>query len=230
MGQSARSAVAEYIQLLSGGRDRAKKVTLYPGKYHPSVQRALDIVRKQFRKMCLEEQDILGTPEKYEKVLELIPLPNVREDVRARAMKAAATSTERWDRMEAILAKRHSKVIDEIMLQYAYPRLDINVSKGLNHLLKSPFCIHPKTGRVCVPLDPKKIDAFDPETVPTVSQLTEEIDKFAKEESDKVVSKDYKKTSLREPMRIFEEFVSRLAETWKANHKAAVAAAPSMDF
>ena len=42
----------------------------------------------------------------------------------------------------------------------------MNVTKGLNHLLKSPFSVHPKTGRVCVPFLAKDVDSFDPFIVP----------------------------------------------------------------
>lgn len=41
-------------------------------------------------------------------------------------------------------------------------------------MLKSPFCVHPKTGRVCVPINPAKADDFDPMDVPTVVDLLEE--------------------------------------------------------
>lgn len=61
------------------------------------------------------------------------------------------------------------------MIQYAYPRLDINVTKGLNHLLKCPFCIHPKTGKICIPFNPKTVDRFNPLAVPTINQLIEEV-------------------------------------------------------
>ena len=50
----------------------------------------------------------------------------------------------------------------------------MNVSKHRNHLLKAPFCVHPKTGRVCVPINPAEAEDFDPTTVPTVERLMEE--------------------------------------------------------
>ena len=66
--------------------------------------------------------------------------------------------------------------MEDIVLQYTWPRIDAEVSKHRNHLLKAPFCVHPKTGRVCVPVDPMKIEEFDPAGVPTVGQLLKEID------------------------------------------------------
>lgn len=39
--------------------------------------------------------------------------------------------------------------INELTLRLLYPRLDSNVTIQLNHLLKSPFCIHPGTGKFC---------------------------------------------------------------------------------
>lgn len=54
----------------------------------------------------------------------------------------------------------------EIVFAYAYPRLDVEVSKKMNHLLKAPFCVHPKTGKVnqarllCTRLELWRLDCF----------------------------------------------------------------------
>merc|ERR1712080_681441 len=142
-------------------------------------------------------------------------------------MEKAKNSIERWNIIrERILdyverkkwneRKTSTHVLQEIMLQFAYPRLDIAVSKGMNHLLKAPFVIHPKTGRVCVPFNPSKVEKFDPTEVPTVLQLVEEIDKFTKDANEAMKKvKAYKMTSMKEPVAIFEEFLSNLGATWK---------------
>merc|ERR1712061_375692 len=77
---------------------------------------------------------------------------------------------------------------------YTYPRLDINVSKQMNNLLKSPFVVHPKTGRVCVPINPDEADRFNPLEVPTIGRLVQELDQ----------SGDVRQTSLKEYTQWFE--------------------------
>lgn len=74
--------------------------------------------------------------------------------------------------------------MEDIILQYTYPRIDAVVSKHRNHLLKAPFCVHPKTGRVCVPVDPDRVDEFDPEKVPDVETLLNELNSTAGMEVD----------------------------------------------
>ncbi|WAR10667.1 PRI1-like protein [Mya arenaria] len=112
-------------------------------------------------------------------------------------------------------AKRSPNLEDEVMLQYCYPRLDVNVSKGVNHLLKSPFCIHPKTGRVCVPIDPENIDSFDPFAVPTISTIVEELNKAGTVGDDEKKVRDYNMTSLKPCIHVFNRFLSGLEKSWQ---------------
>ncbi|KAL0209013.1 hypothetical protein P9112_011600 [Eukaryota sp. TZLM1-RC] len=61
----------------------------------------------------------------------------------------------------------HQHLPETLLLELVWwtvgPRLDVNVSAQMNHLLKAPFCIHPGTGFVCVPLSRERICDFYPE-------------------------------------------------------------------
>lgn len=46
--------------------------------------------------------------------------------------------------------------------------------------------VHPKTGRVCVPIDPAHVREFDPFVVPTLGQLARQIDHYDKEHGEEV--------------------------------------------
>ncbi|KAF0035792.1 hypothetical protein F2P81_011104 [Scophthalmus maximus] len=154
-------------------------------------------------------------------------------DEAARKLSVAARSAvAEYLSLVKATAKKGQHFEKEIMLQYCYPRLDVNVSKGVNHLLKSPFSVHPKTGRISVPMDLEELDTFDPLAVPTISLICEELDRpraaGGGEESEDVKEKenekdaaerrkirDYKRTSLAKYVKYFDQFLDGLALSWK---------------
>lgn len=232
-GDDVRSAVAEYMQLLKGGI-QAKQVSLNGDKIHHSIMRALNIIDKYFVPNIVIEQDILRD-DKLEEFLNLID-QDIRPLFKDSIIKSNS-SEERWKAFEEVFSNlsqkgqipRNSKFLrEEIKLQYCYPRLDINVSKGINHLLKAPFCVHPKSGKVSVPFNPKFIDNFDPHGVPTITLLDKEINEYdakTKEltttdentsvKTPNIKIKDYKKTSLLKYVVIFEQFLRSIEKDLK---------------
>lgn len=156
-------------------------------------------------------------------------------------------STQKWADIDALatagsLSTLTPKTLvdakQDIRLEYTYPRLDAEVSKKLNHLLKSPFVVHPGTGRVCVPIDVQRVEEFVPEDVPTVLQLLAEIDAWEGQEAsrrggggagardeeegaDKAEKEvqDWQKTSLRPYVEYFRTFVNALMKDERAEAK-----------
>ena len=128
---AARGAVAEYLQVVSGGEHKTKKVMI-KGSVHPSVARARDIITDYFENLCLIDQDILGSKESWTKVLALIPDDNLRADCE-KICETGKNGIDRWNKM--MIRTRHytessdfkkrrfsEHVMIEIMLQFAYPR------------------------------------------------------------------------------------------------------------
>eukprot|EP01066_Platyproteum_vivax_P009739 Platyproteum_vivax@DN430_c0_g1_i2.p2 len=109
------------------------------------------------------------------------------------------------------------RALDEITLLYTYPRLDINVSKAMNHLLKAPFCVHPKSGRVCVPVmfsdeNDLSLGKFNPLNVPTLEELILEL-----ETGKKATQGEVPDCSLTEYLKYFEDFVDNMAQDNRLN-------------
>jgi len=189
-------------------------------------RRSLEILKSHFQSDVLHDQDPWETDERFDHLLQLLPDKTLKESLRKKWTSAPGrSSTSKWADIDA-LAKT-SKGLDpkalleakqDIVLEYTYPRLDIEVSKHLNHLLKSPFVVHPGTGRVCVPIDTRHLEDFDPLGVPTVTELLGEIDKWITPEEPEKEGKslqDWEKTSLKPYIDYFRIFVAGLTRDEK---------------
>lgn len=223
MSDNKRKAIANYLTLVTGS-EHGKKVGIRR-PLHPHLDRSLKLLNPHFQADVLAEQDPWHSPELSEKLLKLLPDQALTAALQKKWDSAPGrSSTQKWSDIDSVAeagnlstlnAKQLVEAKQDIRLEYTYPRLDAEVSKKLNHLLKSPFVIHPGTGRVCVPIDIRRLEEFDPLTVPTVTQLLDEINEWesknpslSQEEKDKV--QDWQKTSLKPYYEYFRGYVASL--------------------
>ena len=236
-----RGAIAGYLQVsVGGGEGSVTKVTL-SDKQHHSIKRAQGVIKPLFNEIIIEDQDAFGSPAGVEKLLKMVSDENCRNELQKKFDEVAADSRTVWStfvsyfdslRENRVLKPKLKYTVEEVQMAMLYPRLDINVSKGTNHLLKAPFCVHPKTGKVCVPFNPNLVSKFDPMTVPTINLLLDEINAYDEKRSEepegKSRIKDHKKTSLFKGTLLFEEFIRKLEQSTKT--QAIAVSDKKMDF
>ncbi|XP_078442244.1 DNA primase POLA3 [Wolffia australiana] len=229
-----RSAVAEYLRVYKANENGLKKVSFVGHALHPFLVRSYeDVLKDFFEKELLPAQSLLEDESRYEKILELIPDDSTKSEIRNRWNSSNRRSTVskedvnlgRWEQLKHTLqATKHKglrRCVEEIVFSYTYPRLDIEVSKRMNHLLKAPFCVHPKTGHVCVPIDPARCDNFVPGKVPKVSELLEELNHV----DGGHVTHDWERTSLGGHVSFFRSsFLQPLLKSCKEELEAAYSA------
>ncbi|KIM26692.1 hypothetical protein M408DRAFT_72300, partial [Serendipita vermifera MAFF 305830] len=205
----------------------------------PALEEALGILSSEFFiPLILQDQDVFRKrKEGWDVLLDLIPDKEVRgrleskwaaqaememeddDDEEETQTNEVRKSEKKWEDLKKEIKsvpkgtprrQALTAAMEDIVLQYTYPRIDAEVSKHRNHLLKAPFCIHPGTGRVCVPVDPLRVNEFDPAKVPSVGQLLGELDALAG--SAEVDELGWEQTSLKPYVEMMEEHNRRILQ------------------
>ncbi|CAL1198532.1 unnamed protein product [Candida parapsilosis] len=243
LDENSRRSIVEYLDVLGGKHAKGSKGLHVRKPFHPHVERSFESMKRRFIEIILEDQDPWYTDpntesdsknwKQVEELLSFMPNKELQAELRKKwqGERKVSTSKDKWEDLNTIAAKLFKTNIQvallsdakkEVIIYYLYPRLDIEVSRQIIHLLKSPFCVHPGTGNVCVPFDPKKNisgvasdDAygFNPTTAPNLKQLLTELDDYERNGSgdiDDVNVPAWDKTSLKPYVDLFKKHVKNL--------------------
>lgn len=220
-----RRAFIEYMDVLNvKGRGKKTGALGLKKPFHPHIERSLELLKDEFVEIILRDQNTWGSEEGEKKLLNLIPDFKLRNALQSKWSGSSMDSTAKWVSIGEMFDSMKIQGFDivdwkkEVILLMLYPRLDIEVSRQLNHLLKSPFCVHPGTGNICVPFDPSN-KPFDPFTeTPKLEQILQE---------DK---SDWKNTSLKPSIMLFKEYVTNLLASEANDRKRALEGSSGLDF
>lgn len=228
LSNEARAAIIEYMSVKNLDAEDNSDATAnsaFVQPFHPLIKRAYDILEPMFEQYIVADsgQGILKTKNLSTALINTLPNEQIRMQLFEEwERNPKITGSQKWQMIKDATSANSAGSSNpnkkvkvnypeleswryKIIFKYGYPRLDENVSKAQNHLLKSPFCIHPKTGRLCLPIDPTNADSFDPFAVPTVRQLCEEIDAYDAQNGKSSDVSDIEKTSMKDALAVFNK-------------------------
>lgn len=206
--QEGRSSVASYLAV---NNVQALKTL------HPSLKRAYDKVLLPYFESMIGSNDLLMIEDANAKLFSLTKdTPAIEAQVRdSWNQDNVLTSDDRWREFKKILVdSKRFDLLHAIVFHFSYPRLDIQVSKQWNHLLKAPMTVHPSTGMVCVPITCREVSSrtgFDPTTTPRIHEVVQEVDLIVKSNGVDVATA-LRQTSLQRYLEILNEFVIGLSK------------------
>lgn len=209
-----RVAIANYCQITVN----ASAVINQNFGLHPMENASLEIIEKYWDGL-LETQDFLSDEAGIDRMLKEIKIEESKKSEWKAEMLKYETTLDRWAILKLHAKKDKVKTdrnfIQRIKLSYTYPRIDIKVTEGFNHLLKAPFSIHPKTGKICVPFCGDEVDEFNLDTVPTVFSLRRNHKELKESVMDSTDTKLYQHGEMGPSVKTFTDLLHRVAKAEK---------------
>jgi DNA primase small subunit len=165
MQNDMRTAVVSYCNVGVGNEMSGKTQLQHP--LHPRLKAIYKKLEPEFPRLIIKEHNLLSQEKHRKRFLEYLPDVKTRNTVEAKwgsyktpitpqlGLEMWKTWCEEYEQFMKVDQKRPGQYTNNqarlakeaLIFTYLYPRIDANVSTTINHLLKSPWCIHPKTGK-----------------------------------------------------------------------------------
>ena len=170
--------------------DRAKRKIIkrkFVEPIYPSFLEDISLVKNDFNDI-LKEQDLLNYEDNknlFKDIIKmyfcLIDMGYIEDILENKKMSSPKKFKKIYEYLKAAENRLREKnnitycnsesCINEFILSILSPRLDWKVTSQATHLLKGPFCVHPETGYISVPMSLELLEEFDLNKKPKIDNL-----------------------------------------------------------